>query len=211
MRLIAVRHGETLWNKEGRQQGHLDSPLTDLGKAQAQALAQGLKGQPIDLVVSSDLGRARQTADIITSALDQKYITDPRLRERNLGCFQTFTMEEVRDKFPEEYRKFRGFDPDFPIPGGESLRQRYERTVGWAEHQATQTPEATVLAVCHGGVLMSFLHRALELPLDRERRYSLYNGAINIFHIHPLKGWSLEIWGETGHMVRAGLSTLDDR
>jgi probable phosphoglycerate mutase len=83
--VFAVRHGETEWNLTGRQQGHLDSRLTERGVQQAHALARGLAGRGIEFVFSSDLGRASATADIIGARLGLPVQTDERLRERHVG------------------------------------------------------------------------------------------------------------------------------
>ena len=86
--LTVVRHGETVWNNEGRQQGHLDSPLSPLGLRQAQAIANRLASERFNAIYSSDLGRAWATAERITACHDLEIHTDPRLRERHLGIFQ---------------------------------------------------------------------------------------------------------------------------
>lgn len=78
--LFAVRHGETEWNRLGKQQGHLDTPLTDLGLRQARALAEGLAGQGIEAIYSSDLGRAMQTAQTIGERLGLAVVADVGLR-----------------------------------------------------------------------------------------------------------------------------------
>jgi len=83
--IYIVRHGETEWNLMGKQQGHMDSPLTDRGTQQANALANGLINRGIEFIYSSDLGRAMETAKIINTSLDLSIQTDKRLRERHLG------------------------------------------------------------------------------------------------------------------------------
>jgi 2,3-bisphosphoglycerate-dependent phosphoglycerate mutase len=208
--IIAVRHGETEWNKAGRQQGHRDSPLTALGRAQAAAMGAGLKGFRIDMYYSSDLGRAVETARIISGEIGLPFATDVRLRERHLGVLQGLTMAAFAEQYPAEAALFRGPDPDYRIPGGESVRDRCERSVAAAGALAAGCPGGTMLIVAHGGTLMSFMHRALGLPLSAERTYSLFNGAINRFAVAADGTWRLESWGETGHLRAAGLSFLDD-
>src|SRR5438477_4218649 len=85
--IIIVRHGETTWNLEGRHQGHLDSPLTKRGVAQAEALAARLGNEEFAALYSSDLGRALATAEIIGTRCGKSVVIDARLRERNLGIF----------------------------------------------------------------------------------------------------------------------------
>jgi probable phosphoglycerate mutase len=209
-RVVVVRHGETEWNRLGKQQGHLDSPLTELGRRQAEVMAAGLKTHQIDCFYASDLGRAVQTADIISREIGLPYTTDSRLRERHLGVMQGLTMEEFARKYPEEAVLYHDTDPDYRIPEGESIRDRYRRHVAGLEDLAARHPGKTVLVVAHGGVLISFLHKALDLPLSVRRRAAILNAAINVFIITDNSQWRLETWGETAHLRTAGLTSLDD-
>jgi 2,3-bisphosphoglycerate-dependent phosphoglycerate mutase len=188
----------------------MDSGLTELGERQAQAMAGGLKKFRIDLMYSSDLGRAARTATIISESLGRDITTDTRLRERNLGILQGLTMAEFASSFPQEAAKMKSGDPDYAIPGGESARQRHERCVTCVEDLCARHPGRSILLVVHGGVLMSFMNRALAIPLGAKRTYSLYNGAINVFTVTNAREWTLETWGETNHMRENNLETIDD-
>src|SRR5918999_6281569 len=127
--LIIVRHGQTQWNLKLVRQGHLDSPLTERGIAQAKALGERLARETFTALYSSDLGRALQTAQMIAAATGHKIVTDARLRERHLGIFQGLNGDEIRAKYPEEYRLHRTVGPDYGIPDGESVRQQVARNV----------------------------------------------------------------------------------
>jgi probable phosphoglycerate mutase len=213
--MVAVRHGETEWNKIERQQGHLNSPLTALGKQQARAMAEGLKLFRFDHFYSSDLGRAVETAAVISRVLGLTFETDARLRERHLGVLQGLTWAEFSEEYPADFEKYHGPDPHGPDPdyrlgGGESVRDRFTRNVACLEELAAKHPGKTILVVCHGGVLRSFMDRALDIPLGKKRAYALPNAAINVFTISETNEWRLESWGETGHLRLAGLSARDD-
>src|SRR5205809_708167 len=108
--VIIVRHGQTQWNLKLIRQGHLDSPLTEKGMAQAKALAQRLAQEKFNALYSSDLGRAVQTAEMIAAVTGHEIVTDARLRERNLGVFQGLNGDEIKEKFPEEYRFHRSLE-----------------------------------------------------------------------------------------------------
>ena len=204
--VFAVRHGETEWNLIGKHQGHLDSPLTERGTQQTRALAAGLVGRGIESVYSSDLGRALRTAEPICAELGLSVQTDERLRERHLGSLQGLTKEKFRHRYPDECRQFGSGDPDYCLPGGESIRQLYERTVGCIEDLAEKHTGKTVLIVSHGGVLNGLFYRAVSLPLSEPRRFSLLNAAISNFSVCG-DLWRLETWGETSHL--RGLVALD--
>lgn len=208
--IIAVRHGETEWNKIEKQQGHLNSDLTDLGVRQAKALAEGLNGYNIDFFYSSDLGRAIQTASIISQIIGKDFITDERLRECNLGILQGLTKKEFDKKYPDHAEKFKSNDPDYRIPSGESIRDRYARCVDCVEDLSRKHYGKTILMVAHGGVLMSFIHKALNIPLTQKRTYSLFNGSINTFSLSKDAEWKLEVWGDVSHLNAGGLVYLDD-
>lgn len=90
-----VRHGQTDWNVEGRLQGHSDIPLNETGIRQAHAAAERLMGKPITAIVSSDLCRARQTADIIAAKLRIDVVSDKAIRERTFGCFEGKITRDV--------------------------------------------------------------------------------------------------------------------
>lgn len=205
--LFAVRHGETQWNLAKKMQGHLDSPLTERGLQQAHALANGLVDRGIEVIYSSDLGRALQTATIIADSLGLAIYQEQRLRERHLGMMQGLTKPRFAERYPEDAAAFSAGDPDFVIPGGESLRQQHGRCVCCAEALAERHLGQRVLVVAHGGVLNSFIYRALRIPLYEPRRFSLFNAGINSFSISNGE-WRLESWGEMGHLQ--GVSTLDD-
>jgi len=205
--VYAVRHGETEWNRAGRQQGHQDSPLTPTGVRQAELLADGLGGKRIEAMYSSDLGRAIQTAEIIAKRLDLKIRPDIRLRERNLGILQGLTRDQFELRYPEEFYRFNAADADYVVPGGESLRQLFDRCVSCAEEIAGKNKGKCILIVGHGGVLRSLFHKATDTPPAGLRRFSLYNAAINLFRITE-GSWILDTWGETAHLRE--LRALDD-
>ena len=197
--LFAVRHGETEWNLVEKQQGQLDSPLTDLGIKQAQSLAKGLVPKKIDVLYSSDLGRALQTAEIIAKKLSLDIHTDTRLREWHLGSLQGLTIKEFAKKFPQEAAQFNPGNPDYILPGGESAAQRYNRCINCTEDIAMREAGKRILLVTHGGILNSFLYKSLNIPLTEPRRFSLFNASINAFSITNGQ-WRLDTWGEIGHL-----------
>jgi probable phosphoglycerate mutase len=205
-RLTVIRHGETEWNMKGKQQGHDDSPLTETGIKQAEAITRSLEPE-FDCMMTSDLGRAARTAEIIGEALGLDIIKHRGLRERHLGIMQGLTMEEFMNKHPEEYGAFRSGDSSYVIPGGESIGQRYSRVVAaFMDIAATYTGK-NILIVTHGGSLDSLIRFVLSIPLSSKRCFSLINGSINRFTVtHGI--WRLESWGETCHLK--GIVALDD-
>jgi len=204
-KLTIMRHGETEWNGIGKQQGHLDSPLTENGIKQAEAVRDWI-GNDYDLIISSDLGRAMQTAAIIAEKHELKIIAKSGLRERNLGILQGLTMEEFRAQYPLDFEQFNSDDPDYVIPSGESARQRFERAINTFNEIRTDYNGSNVFIVTHGGIIESLFRFVLGIPLAQKRTYTLRNGSLNKF-FHEER-WMLDSWGDINHLK--GIAALDD-
>jgi probable phosphoglycerate mutase len=201
--LLAIRHGETVWNSEGRFQGHGDSPLTRTGKSQAAALGRRLRGARIDALVSSDLGRAVETASIIAAASGHAVKTDSRLRERNYGVLEGLTVDEIRARHGGVLTRLIENDPEYVIPGGESHRQHYERNMAFVDDLLAGGPGSRVAIVAHGGVLDSLFRLAAAMPLDRPRCFVAANASLGIFThgiFYGTERWVIETWGDVAHL-----------
>jgi len=151
--LWLVRHGETTWNWLGRMQGHRNEPLlTPKGRAQAEAVAAALADRPIERVVSSDLRRAVETALPIATVFDVAVELDPRLRERGLGVMEGEFWEVLSPALSgivgEEV-----VDVDARPPGGESVRELYERAASFVDDLACSSPAGDLVVVTHGGMV----------------------------------------------------------
>jgi broad specificity phosphatase PhoE len=134
--LLLVRHGETDWNAEGRLQGQTDRPLSDFGRRQARQLAEQLENEELAAIYSSDLARARETAEIVGERVGLPVELDPDLREKDWGTWEGLTAVE-RDRV------------EFV---GESTRAHQERMLRSLARISTQHPDGgTVLVVTHGG------------------------------------------------------------
>ncbi|MDD3329031.1 MAG: histidine phosphatase family protein [Zoogloea sp.] len=199
-RLCLVRHGETAWNAERRLQGHTDIPLNAHGIAQAQATAASLAGERFDAAYSSDLARARQTAEAIAGRCLLTPAFDERLRERHYGAFQSLTYDEARERFPDDYHRFETRDPGFALSaGGESLIEFAERVRSTLEAIAGRHRGGSVLIVTHGGVL-DIVHRlATGMHLQAPRDFGIPNAALN-WIAWDGAAWSLIRWAEQRHL-----------
>jgi broad specificity phosphatase PhoE len=155
------RHGETDWNAEGRWQGHTDKPLNETGRSQARALAESLRGSGLAGVVTSDLSRARETAEIVAGALGLAIdYVDPDLRERTIGVFEGLTREECERLHPEAWAAW--VEHHVPPPGAEpqqSLAARVMAAIGRAAERFVSA-DAPVLLVTHGGAMRAALAQA---------------------------------------------------
>ena len=102
--MLAIRHGETAWNVEGRIQGQLDVPLNDTGRWQVHRLALAVADEGISAVYSSDLLRALETAQAVARGCDRPITTDVGLRERGFGIFEGLSYDEINRRWPEQAR-----------------------------------------------------------------------------------------------------------
>jgi len=198
-RLIIVRHGETIWNDAGKLQGQADSPLNSRGLAQGQALAARLSRCSFGALYSSDLGRARHTAELIAAATGHPISTDARLRERHLGIFQGLTWGEVEQAYPGEYERFLTGDVDYVVPEGESFSQSSIRMMGCLEELARHHAGQEIVIVSHGGVLGAVLRHVLGIIPETRHRFKRFNGSWNAF-IFENGAWFLETWGDISHL-----------
>mgnify|MGYP006281981059 CR=1 FL=1 len=206
-RIVLVRHGETLWNIEGRIQGyHSDSPLTENGHAQAKAVGERLAREGIDALYSSDLGRTRQTAEHIARATGLTLRPEPGVRERGYGVFEGFTFEEIGVEFPEAYAKFRSRDPHFAAEKGESAVQFRDRVMAALADIASRHVGQRTVVVTHGGVVGSMYRVATDTPLDAPRIAPARNASLNHLLFNAGR-WTLEVWGDIAHLDE---ESLDD-
>lgn len=157
-RLLLVRHAESEWNAAGRVQGQADPPLSEHGRRQGAAAASRVD---VDVIVSSDLRRARETADIIASAAGLDVWFDPALREIDVGEFAGLTRNELLERFPDEAAAWREGRLE-RFPGGESRQEHRERLLAAAERLADAFAGRRVLVVTHGGAIHN-LERHLDV------------------------------------------------
>ncbi len=202
-RLIVVRHGETAWNVDTRIQGHTDIALNDTGQWQAARVGEALAGEAVRAVYSSDLQRARHTAQAIASSLR----VEPRpgvrehrgLRERGFGHFEGLTFAEIEARWPDDAKAWRTRDPHWTPQGGESLLQVRERALQTVSLIAQQHAGDLIVLVSHGGLLDAIYRLATGQDVQAPRTWALRNAAINRLLWTP-QGLSLVGWDDGAHL-----------
>src|SRR5512133_918950 len=167
-RVILLRHGQTDYNVDGRMQGHLDSHLTPTGHEQAAVAAPVLAELAPDRLISSDLRRAVDTAELVGAACGLPVKFDPRLRETHLGRWQGYTVAEINREYPGAITTWRS-DPGWAPPAGESrvavvARARPVVDELDAELADSDDRSETVLLVAHGGVIAGLVTGLMDLP-----------------------------------------------
>jgi broad specificity phosphatase PhoE len=175
--LWVVRHGQTDWNVEGRYQGQTDIPLNEIGRKQAQELAQLLPDLPFAAIHTSDLIRAKTTASILGQRLGLEPIPDVRLREMSHGEWEGSL---VRDKIRTNHSN--PASPNDPTkslaPGGESAVQVAQRVTDFANQLLLHYPNQRVLLVTHGVTAAVLKCLAHGIPLDNLYQHIPNNTAL---------------------------------
>ena len=205
-RILAIRHGETLWNVDSRIQGHLDIGLNDTGRWQAERLGMALKDEPITAIYASDLSRAHDTALAVSRHNGVPVQAEPGLRERSFGEFEGRTFAEIETELPEQAKRWRQRDPSFTPAGGESLLMLEARVLSVAARLAAQHPGEQIALFAHGGVIDILYRAATRLDLQAARTWTLGNTAINRLLWSP-EGFSLVGWADVQHLSEG---TLDE-
>ena len=179
--IYLARHGETEWNADRRIQGYSDSPLNDLGRRQALALAERLRNSSISAIYSSDLSRAMATAAPTADFLNLKVQPMVELRERGYGEWEGKTINEVAGLYPDLWHRYNALkDIASPIPGGEEWTAVYKRVVSAMDVVLHKHPgdKDEVLVVGHGGSLRIAVLHALGAPLSMITRLKLDNASL---------------------------------
>lgn len=202
-----VRHGETEANQAGILQGHLNIPLSAQGRKQAELLARALSEIEIDAVYTSDLDRARATAQAIMKYHKCKMIIDRRLREVHCGVLQGKTIAESKEKYPDFFKALKKDPLRVPRPGGESYQDLYERATRAFEDIYERYPDSTVVIVTHGGVIRCLLAYARGEIVDPSSPTPI-NASISIV-TRDQNGWSVEKFNDVEHLRPLGEMVAD--
>lgn len=198
--VILIRHGETLWNREHRIQGHLDSPLTAEGIAQAEACGKRLQAESFDFVVASDLGRVRHTAHLLLAGRALPVSFDASLRERSFGAAEGRPLAEIDRRYPGMIGEAGLVESALTLPGGESRSEFQARVKSAITGLASAHSGQRLLVVTHGGVLRAVYRWLNALPLNDAQKLSVPNTAYNrILFEHGQ--WKMDVWGDTTHLA----------
>ena len=188
-RLLLIRHGETDHNTQGRFLGQVNPPLNERGRRQARMLRSRLTGTKCRIAYTSDLGRARETAQLILGQRETLIYEDPRLRELSFGTWDGLTRAEVEEEDPETLSAWEANAMDIAPSGGETLAEFSERVrTALASILDTHQAGETVIIVTHGGVLKMIFCMALGLSPDMHWQFRVENASISEVVFHPAGG-----------------------
>ena len=200
-RLVLMRHGRTLWNHEGRAQGHSDVALDDTGRAQAAAAAPYLARYDATALWTSDLTRARQTASYVEEATGLVARPDPRLREFDVGERAGLSVAEFAETYPEAHARWAAGHITGGVPGAETIEQVTARMVpALREIVASLGPGETGIVVTHGACLKVSLVELLGLPVEADEAiFVMDNCGWAVLAEHRSGRLRLSSYNETAH------------
>jgi broad specificity phosphatase PhoE len=194
VKLYLVRHGQTELNRDRRFRGLTRAPLNDRGRLEARGAAAILKGSGVDVVRSSPVPRALETAAIIAESLGAHVETDEGFTDVDYGQWQGLTVEEVGERFgPEMLESWKKDPGSFVFPDGDSMRSVRDRLRPAIEGLAGGADDRVVV-VSHLAVLKVCFVLTLELPFEYFWRIGLDNGSVSHFTYTPERGFVLEWW-----------------
>ena len=199
--MILIRHGETIWNAEGRIQGQGDSPLTERGIAQARAVARRLQEEEFTTLYGSHLGRVIETARHVADVTGHAITIDERLQERHYGLFEGLTYAEAQTQHPDifaTYQQLR-YTADYAHPGAESLRQLTERGQVVFQALAERHAGERLVIVSHGALIGAMLRHFLGVPIDGKHGFRLANGSLSEV-VFADGDWRVRTLGEVYHL-----------
>jgi broad specificity phosphatase PhoE len=199
--LYLIRHGETDWNMEGRWQGHADVPLNEIGRRQAQLLAQRMasEGMSFAAMYSSDLARAYQTAWELGAAVKIAVQLLPSLREIDLGYWSGLTYGEIKERYPIESQLLEQ-GQDIPRGGAETMAALGHRVVEAVDAIAAQHRGEALALITHGGCIRAMLAHADQHLGDSFIKYPhIGNTSISVVTIDPT-GWHVQSCNDMAHL-----------
>ncbi|HEY6395081.1 MAG TPA: histidine phosphatase family protein [Candidatus Binataceae bacterium] len=179
--VLLMRHGETAWNRAGRVMGRNQIELDEPGRAQVEQAVPFARLIKPDLVVSSPLLRARQSAEIIANGLNISVAEDPRLSEVQYGRWEGMVFDDLVND--PDYLHYRRNPLDAPTPGGETMHQVQSRGVEAVMHFVAANPGKRILFVSHGDIIRTVICHFAGMELGHFRRIRIDNAAFSAIQI----------------------------
>ena len=197
MKLILVRHGETLLNRENRVQGTTDVKLSDYGRMQAEKLAESLKSEPIERIVSSPLKRAYETARAISKFHGVMIEADRDLQEMNHGDFENLTIQELREKHISILRQWESDPASIVMPNGESLHDLQRRA--WGAIEGITKSARNTIVVTHNMTIRTILCKIQDLDMLHIRKMHIDLASKTFVEFRFGKG-AILVLNDTSHL-----------
>ncbi len=200
-KLYLVRHGESLWNKNGRVQGQKDIILTENGKQQAIKLSKRLKQEKIDYIYTSSLKRAKHTAKFISKQLNVRLIIEDNLKERNFGVWEGLFIEDIKKNYEKEYELWKTHPYNFKIHKSETVEDVLIRVKLFLEYLNNNYMKKSILIVSHTVIIKLIIIEMLKLKITDYSKYHISNCSLSIID-HNNNNFYLKSVNDTSHFIK---------
>jgi broad specificity phosphatase PhoE len=192
MQVVLVRHGATDWNLEGRCQGSSDRDLSELGMRQAEQISALFSREKLHAIYSSNLRRARRTADVISRPHDLPVLIEHGIRELDHGDLEGLTFNEIKTKHGEFLARWRSEPADLQVPGGERLADVAERAWNGLNEIVKRHQDAErILVVSHNFPILGIVCRITGTHLNDYRTFHLDPCGVTRIAYDPTRAWSI--------------------
>ena len=199
MRLILVRHGQTEWNAGGRYQGQSNVALSDTGRKQARFLAERFPVKQLDAIYTSDLDRAKETAECVGERFGVAVRPEKAFRELSFGDWEGLTYQEISSRWPKEAEKLFTAPDELVIPHGETFRELQKRALDKIHLLYENHIDQTVAVFAHGAINKTILAGLMHIPLHYLWSLRQDNTAVNILRLDD--GYVMvELINSTSHL-----------
>ena len=202
--IIIIRHGETEWNQTGRFQGHSDVPLSETGRAQAEALGRNLAIDHVDAIYASDLTRAIETAAPLAARFSLTVTPDPLLRELNFGAWEGRSFSDVNAENPNAMKQFYNDPECADIPDSEPFPDFQKRVAGRIREIAELHRGKRIVIVSHGASIRILLADILAMPIRSIWHISQLNTAVNKIRFEDDGFAIVTLMNDTSHLRGVG-------
>lgn len=203
MRIFLIRHGETKGNREGYFRGRSDFPLNENGVRQAKALGEALKDSGIQVVYSSPLSRAVETARWVARTTDAEVLIEKGFNNINLGPWEGKKKEEIKEKYPKEFKIWITIPEKLHLDGAESVLQVQERSVKTLKKIINELSERkiqTFAVVTHRAVLKSLIAGILDIKIPFFWKIHVDTASYSILDYSLERGFTLKLLNQTSHL-----------
>lgn len=214
--IVMVRHAETDWNAERRFQGHADTPLNELGRSRIEPVIEALRSWKPDVIITSDLSRAREMAEAAGAALGIEVIALEDLRECSYGEWEGMTLAEVRREHGDDLERWHRAEADVPRGGGESLTGMQARTIEAIASIAREHAGRTIALFAHSGPIRGVICSLFDLPIEERYRFEINNASISAIRLRENDQWQVMLLNGISHLglepgIPSPVASLDIR
>ncbi len=197
--LYLLRHGQSEWNILNKVQGQEDTLLTEKGIKQANKAAERLKNEGIDMVYSSDLKRAYNTAEIVGNKLNLEVNKLDAIREIHFGIWQGLDLNTIKNDHEEDYKLWRTEPHKLNIKNAENLQTLQKRVLGDVQTLVAENPNKKILLVSHGAAIKALILGILDIDLANYNKLTIGNVGLSIIEFREFSP-VIKVLNDTNHL-----------